>query len=123
MNIEIILAAAISGVISSLVAALFFYCRPKFKKKSKKSKTAMEFSKRIFLGLSVLVCAVTIFVCVMVWHTEDVSVTHALIDHSFGLLKFGVVSYFGKAALENRIKLTHLFPKFKHKIFADRNDH
>jgi len=32
------------------------------------------------------------------------------------LLKIGVVSYFGKAALENRIKLASIYPKLKEQI-------
>jgi hypothetical protein len=55
----------------------------------------------------------------MVWRTGDVSVTQALIDHAFGLLKVGVVSYFGKAALENRVKLAHFYPKLKNQIFSE----
>jgi hypothetical protein len=65
---------------------------------------------------------VTAFICVMVWRTEDVSITQALVDNAFALLKVGVVSYFGKSALENRIKLAHLFPKLKSHIMNDRSD-
>jgi len=56
----------------------------------------------------------------MVWRTEDISVTQALIDNAFALLKVGVVSYFGKAALENRIKLAHFYPKLRDRIMGDR---
>ena len=58
----------------------------------------------------------------MVWRTEDISVTQALIDNAFDLLKVGVVSYFGKAALENRIKLAHFYPKLKTQIFGNGGD-
>jgi len=114
MNAELILSAAIGGGIASLVAALLSR-----RKKKKKGKTALEFSKRIFIGLSALVGAVTVFVCLMVWRTEDVSITQALIDNAFDLLKVGVVSYFGKAALENRIKLAHFYPNLKNQIFKE----
>jgi len=116
MILNIILAAVTGAAITAMVAVLL--CRHKPKPK-KKGQSNMEFSKKIFLGLSVLVTGISVFVCVMVWRTDDISVTNALIDQAFGLLKFGVVSYFTKAALENRIKLAHLFPKLKHKIFNE----
>ena len=117
MTLNIILAAVTGAAFASLVAVLL--CRRKPKKKKKQEQNPLEFSKRIFIGLSVLAGAVAAFVCVMVWRTEDVSVTQALIEHAFGLLKVGVVSYFGKAALENRIKLAHFYPKLKNQILKE----
>jgi len=38
------------------------------------------------------------------------------------LLKVGVVSYFSKAALENRIKLAHFYPKLTGQIFNNGED-
>ena len=116
MNLNIILAAVAGAALSALVAVLL--CRPKPKKKKKQPEpNPLEFSKRIFIGLSVLVCGVAVFIAVMVWRTEDMSITQALIDNAFDLLKVGVVSYFSKAALENRIKLAHFYPKLKQQIF------
>ena len=117
MTLNIILAAVTGAALASLVAVLL--CRRKPKKKKKQEQNPLEFSKRIFIGLSVLAGAVAAFVCVMAWRTEDVSVTQALIEHAFGLLKVGVVSYFGKAALENKIKLAHFYPKLKNQIFKE----
>jgi uncharacterized membrane protein YbjE (DUF340 family) len=114
VTLNIILATVTGAALSALVAVLLFR-RPKRKKK-KPEKTPMEFSKKVFIGLSALVAVVTGFVCVMVWRTEDVSITQGLIDNAFGLLKVGVVSYFGKAALENKIKLSNLYPKLKNHI-------
>jgi len=119
MTLNIILAAVTGAALSALVAVLLSRRKPKRKKKE---QSQLEFSKRIFIGLSVLAGAVAAFVCVMVWRTEDVSVTQALIDNAFGLLKVGVVSYFGKAALENRIKLAHFYPKLKNQIFNSAGD-
>ena len=113
MILNIILAAVTGAALTALVAVLLSR-RPK--KKKKPAQNPLEFSKRIFIGLSVLVGAVAIYVCIMVWRTEDVSVTQALIDNAFALLKVGVVSYFGKAALENRIKLAHFYPKLRDHI-------
>ena len=118
MILNMIMAAVTGAALTALVAVLLSRRKPKRKKK--KDAVSLEFSKKIFLGLSVLVGAAAVFVCVMVWRTEDISITQALIDNSFDLLKVGVVSYFGKAALENRIKLSHLYPKLKSYIMNDR---
>ena len=118
MILNIIMAAVAGASLSALVTVLL--CRRKPKKKKKKDAAPLEFSKKIFLGLSVLVGGLAVFVCAMVWRTEDVSITQALVDNAFALLKVGVVSYFGKAALENRIKLAHFYPKLKDYIMNDR---
>ena len=121
MTLNIILAAVTGAAIAALVTVLL--CRPKPKKKKKQPEhNPLEFSKRIFIGLSILVGGVAVFICVMVWRTEDMSITQALIDNAFDLLKVGVVSYFSKAALENRIKLAHFYPKLKQQIFGNGGD-
>ena len=120
MILNIILAAVAGASLSALVTVLL--CRRKPKKKKKKDAAPLEFSKKIFLGLSVLVGGLAVFVCAMVWRTEDVSITQALVDNAFALLKVGVVSYFGKSALENRIKLAHFYPKLKSQIFGHRDE-
>ncbi|MCL2106492.1 MAG: hypothetical protein FWH26_05460 [Oscillospiraceae bacterium] len=119
MILNIILAAVTGAAITALVAVLFVRSKPQ-KKKKKPEHNPLEFSKRIFIGLAVQVAVVAAFVCTVAWRTEDMSVTQALVDNAFDLLKIGVVSYFGKAALENRIKLAHLFPKLKTQIMNDR---
>ena len=118
MILNIIMAAVTGAALSALVAVLANRCKSN---KKKKKAAPLEFSKKIFLGLSVLVGGLAVFTCVMVWRTEDVSITQALIDNAFDLLKVGVVSYFGKAALENRIKLAHFYPKLKDYIMNDRS--
>jgi len=115
VTLNIIMAAVTGAAIAALVTVLL--CRPKAKKKKSQPPNPLEFSKRIFIGLSVLVGGVAVFIAVMVWRTEDMSITQALIDNAFDLLKVGVVSYFSKAALENRIKLAHFYPKLKQQIF------
>jgi uncharacterized membrane protein len=119
MNAEIILAAVTGAALTALVTVVLCRCKPK--KKKKNAQIHMEFSKRIFIMLSGLVGAVTCFVCVMVWRTDEISVIQSLIDNAFDLLKVGVVSYFSKAALENRIKLTSIYPKLKNYIMNDRS--
>lgn len=116
MILNMILSAAIGGSVALLVASLFFRRKPRSKKRKQK-QTPLEFSKRIFIGLAVQVGIVAVFVCAVAWRTKDMSVTQALVDNAFDLLKVGVVSYFGKAALENRIKLAHFYPKLKEQLF------
>ena len=118
--LNIIMAAVTGAALTALVAVLLSRHRPKKKKKPEQSH--LEFSKRIFIGLAALAGAVAVYVAVMVWRTEDISVTQALIDNAFALLKVGVVSYFGKAALENRVKLAHFYPKLKEQIFNSAGD-
>jgi len=123
MTLNIILAAIaaalVTGPLAALVAVLLSRRRPNKKKKKKPEQTPLEFSKRIFIGLALQVGVVAVYVCAVAWRTGDMSVTQALVDNAFDLLKIGVVSYFGKAALENRIKLAHLFPKLKNQIFNE----
>jgi multisubunit Na+/H+ antiporter MnhB subunit len=120
VTLNIILAGIAGAAITALAAVLLFRRKPK--KKKKPERNPLEFSKKIFLGLSVLVGVVAAFVCVMAWRTEDVSITQGLVENAFALLKVGVVSYFGKAALENKIKLASIYPKLKKQIFDDRSD-
>jgi hypothetical protein len=121
VTLNIILATVTGAALSALVAVLLSRRGKPAKKKKQQAKTALEFSKKVFIGLSALVAVVAGFVCIMVWRTEDVSITQGLIDGAFGLLKVGVVSYFGKAALENRIKLASIYPKLKNYIMNDRS--
>jgi H+/Cl- antiporter ClcA len=118
VTLNIIMAFVTGAALAALVIVLFSRRRPK--KKKEPEQNPLEFSKRIFIGLSVLAGAVAVYVAVMVWRTEDVSVTQVLIDNAFALLKVGVVSYFGKAALENRVKLAHFYPKLREHIMNDR---
>ena len=118
MNLNIILAAVTGAALAALVAVLLSRRKPK-KKRKQPEQSPLEFSKRIFIGLAVQVGVIAVFVCTVAWRTEDMSVTQALVDNAFELLKVGVVSYFGKAALENRIKLAHFYPKLKNQIFKE----
>ena len=118
MTLNIILAAVTGAALTALVAVLLSRRKPK-KKRKQPEQSPLEFSKRIFIGLAVQVGVIAVFVCTVAWRTEDMSVTQALVDNAFELLKVGVVSYFGKAALENRIKLAHFYPKLKTQIFNE----
>jgi uncharacterized membrane protein len=120
VTLNIILAAVAGAAITALAAVLLSRRRPKRKKKPE--QTPLEFSKRIFIGLAVQVGVIAVFVCTVAWRTEDMSVTQALVDNAFELLKVGVLSYFGKAALENKIKLSSIYPKLKKQIFGNGGD-
>ena len=119
MTLNIILATVTGAALAALVAVVLSRRRPNKKKKKKPEQTPLEFSKRIFIGLAVQVGIVAVYVCAVAWRTGDMSVTQALVDNAFDLLKIGVVSYFGKAALENRIKLASIYPKLKNQIFNE----
>ena len=121
MTLNIILATVTGAARSALVTVLLSRRKPK-KKKKQQEQSSLEFSKRIFIGLAVQVGVIAVFVCAVAWRTEDMSVTQTLVDNAFDLLKVGVVSYFSKAALENRIKLAHFFPKLKEQIFNSGGD-
>ena len=78
MTLDILLAFVAGAALAALAAVLL--SRRK-KKKKKRQASHLEFSKRIFIGLSALAGAVAVFTCFMVWRTEDVSITQALRLH------------------------------------------
>ena len=126
MTFNVILAAIAAALVagaavSALVTILLSRRKPKKKKKASATQesSTLEFSKKIFIGLAVQVGVIAVFVCAVAWRTEDMSVAQTLVDNAFDLLKVGVVSYFSKAALENRIKLAHFYPKLKNQIFNE----
>ena len=115
MTLNAIMAAVAGAALASLATVLLSRRKPK-KKKKQLEQSPLEFSKRIFIGLAVQVGVIAVLICAVAWRTEDMSVAQTLVDNAFDLLKVGVVSYFSKAALENRIKLAHFYPKLKNQI-------
>ena len=65
----------------------------------------MEFSKLIFICVSVLTLAVTVFSCVMIWRTMDTSALSYLIPAVFAEMASATGFYYTKAKAENKIKL------------------
>ena len=72
------------------------------------TKKKVEFSKLIFVGVSVLTLAITFFACRMIWITSDTSVLAYLIPAVFAEMASATGFYYTKAAAENKIKLMAL---------------
>ena len=69
------------------------------------AKKKMEFSKIIFVGVSVLTVAITVFSCRMIWLTMDTSALAYLIPAVFAEMAAATGFYYTKAKVENKIKL------------------
>lgn len=65
----------------------------------------VEFSKLVFVGVSVLTLAITVFSCRMIWLTMDTSALAYLIPAVFTEMATGTGFYYSKAKAENKIKL------------------
>ena len=68
-------------------------------------KKKIEFSKIIFLGVSVLTLAITVFACLLIWETKDSSALAYLIPAVFTEMAAATGFYYSKAKTENKIKL------------------
>ena len=64
-----------------------------------------EFSKKIFIGVTLGVVLISIFSCVMVWKTNDTSVLSYLIGGIFAEFATATAFYYNKAKAENIIKI------------------
>lgn len=71
-------------------------------------KKKTEFSKLIFMGVSIVTIAITLFSCRMIWITMDTSVLAYLIPAVFAEMATGTGFYYSKAKAENKIKLMAL---------------
>ena len=69
------------------------------------TKKKVEFSKLIFVGVSVLTVAITVFSCRMIWITKDTSALAYLIPAVFTEMAAATGFYYTKAKVENKIKL------------------
>lgn len=69
------------------------------------AKKKAEFSKLIFVGVSVVTVAITVFSCRMIWITMDTSALAYLIPAVFAEMATGTGFYYSKAKAENKIKL------------------
>ena len=70
-----------------------------------KKKRKMEFSKKIFIGISAAAILVTIFTGIMIWKTNDLSPLMYLIPAVFAELAMATGFYYSKAKAENKIKI------------------
>jgi len=70
-------------------------------KRPKKRKKRMEFSKKIFVGVTIGTVAVSVFAMVMAWRTQDTGVLAYLIPAVFAELATATGFYYRKAEKEN----------------------
>ena len=69
------------------------------------AKKKVEFSKLIFLGVSIVTIAITVFSCRVIWLTMDTSALAYLIPPVFAEMASATGFYYSKAKAENKIKL------------------
>lgn len=69
------------------------------------TKKKLEFSKKIFIGVTIITISVTIFTLIMVWRTNDLSPLMYLIPCVFAEMGAVTGFYFNKAKAENEIKI------------------
>ena len=69
------------------------------------AKKKVEFSKLVFLGVSIVTIAITVFSCRMIWLTMDTSALAYLIPAVFAEMASATGFYYSKAKAENKIKL------------------
>ena len=65
----------------------------------------VEFSKLIFLGVSIVTIAITVFSCRVIWLTMDTSALAYLTPAVFAEMASATGFYYSKAKAENKIKL------------------
>lgn len=78
----------------------------------KKKKRKPEFSKIIFTFVSLFTVGISVFACVMMIKTSDLSALPTLIGSSFVEFGVGTAFYYSKAGKENEIKLNKQFGGF-----------
>lgn len=76
--------------------------------KAAAAKKKVEFSKLVFLGVSIVTIAITVFSCRMIWITMDTSALAYLIPAVFAEMASATGFYYTKAKAENKIKLMAL---------------
>ena len=69
------------------------------------TKKKLEFSKKIFIGVTIVTISVTIFTLIMIWKTNDLSPLMYLIPSVFAEMGAATGFYFNKAKAENEIKI------------------
>jgi len=68
-------------------------------------KKKMEFSKKVFFGISLMVSLVVLFSLYMIWETKNLYPLGYLIPAIFGEMSIATGFYFNKAKAENKIKI------------------
>ena len=65
----------------------------------------MEFSKKIFIGITLATVIIVAFSCYMIWKTNDLDPLRYLIPAMFTELATATGFYFNKAKAENQLKI------------------
>ncbi len=105
----------LEGMADSEVIELLKEENAVLKKRIKRMKAAaaerkkLEFSKLIFLGVSIVTIAITIYACRIIWITMDTSALAYLIPAVFTEMASATGFYYTKAKTENKIKLMALY--------------
>ena len=76
---------------------------------TEKAKKKIEFSKLIFIGVSIVTVAITVFSCVIIWTTKDTTALAYLIPAVFAEMASATAFYYTKSKAENKIKLMALY--------------
>jgi uncharacterized membrane protein HdeD (DUF308 family) len=76
-----------------------------------KTKSKMEFSKKIFYIIMSMTIVIIIYSMALMWYTKDSSALAYLIPAVFGLTSVTVGFYYNKAKQENKIKLEKKYGK------------
>lgn len=84
-------------------------CAENEKQETAAGKKKVEFSKIIFVGVSVLTLAITVYSCCLIWITKDTSALAYLIPAVFAEMASATGFYYTKAKAENKIKLMALY--------------
>lgn len=71
-----------------------------------REKKHLEFSKKIFYMLSVMIAVICLYAMTLMWHTSDTSGLGYLISGAFGAFSVGVGFYYDKAKKENIQKIS-----------------
>lgn len=76
---------------------------------TEKAKKKTEFSKIIFIGVSMVTIAITVFSCFIIWRTMDTTALAYLIPAVFAEMASATAFYYNKSKAENKIKLMALY--------------
>ena len=76
-------------------------------RKRKNKKQPLEFSKRIFYMLCIMISTICIYSMALMWHTNDTSGLAYLVTGAFGAFSVGVGFYYDKAKKENIQKISN----------------
>ena len=87
-------------------------------------KKKVEFSKIIFIGVSILNIVVVTFTLIIIWKTNDTSPLAYLIPACFAEFATATGFYYSKAKVENKIKLKQQYkmPLEAEDFKEDRNE-